>query len=59
MDSRMLKRWLQMPAHVGDLERLLARAALPRDLASMRHVFQQLLVIKSLLVDLLGTYFNK
>lgn len=83
MGSRMLKRWLHMPARdtsilnhrqhcitalqdqysalqpvlrqVGDLERILARLALrtarPRDLARMRHAFQQLPELKSQLAD--------
>lgn len=83
MGSRMLKRWLHMPARdtavlverqqtigalqehytelqpvlrqVGDLERILARLALrtarPRDLARMRHAFQQLPALRAMLAD--------
>jgi DNA mismatch repair protein MutS len=83
MGSRMLKRWLHMPARdtavlverqqtigalqehytelqpvlrqVGDLERILARLALrtarPRDLARMRHAFQQLPALRAMLGD--------
>ncbi|UVK77830.1 MAG: DNA mismatch repair protein MutS [Sodalis sp. Fse] len=45
---------------IGDLERILARLALrsarPRDLARMRHAFQQLPAIQALLADQSGQY---
>lgn len=48
---------------VGDLERILARLALhsarPRDLARMRHAFQQLPEIQTLLADLAGQHISQ
>ena len=45
---------------VGDLERILARLALrtarPRDLARMRHAFQQLPILNALLTDINSDY---